>query len=167
MMTSTRIPSTFLALLLLALIAMGLYVICVQNIPLTNSTTVVVLNQNQAISSDINEVYDAEIDSLLSNVVVDPSYSHALEEHPNSAPLVHECMKNQGPYMQFQIHKDERYLRVCIIDEDKGTIGFQIVDIVERVAKERTAYVKNGFNSIRDVLDYAARRGYCRFKGPL
>lgn len=111
--------------------------------------------------------YDSEMSKILSNVVIDPAYSHALEEHPNSAPLVHECMKNQGPYMQFQIHKNERYLRVCIIDEDTGKIGFQIVDIVNKVAKERTAFVKDGMKTIRDVLDFAARRGYIRFKGSL
>lgn len=111
--------------------------------------------------------YNVEIAKILNNVIIDPAYSHALEEHPNSAPLVHECMKNQGPYMQFQIHKNERYLRVCIIDEDAGKIGFQVVDIVNNEAKELTAFVKNGMKNIRDVLDFAARRGYVRFKGSL
>lgn len=95
------------------------------------------------------------------------SHSHALEEHPNTAPLVHECMKDKGPYMQFQINKNERYLRICLVDEEAGQIGFQIVDIVGKEAKELTAYVKNNVNSIRDVLDYALRNGYCRFKGSL
>lgn len=117
--------------------------------------------------STASQLTDADIADILSRVTIDPAYSHALAEHPDSAPLVHECMNEKGPYMQFQIDPKKRYLRVCIIDEDAGLIGFQIVDIVGRVAKERTAYVKDGFKTIRDVLDWAGRRGYCRFKGAL
>lgn len=69
--------------------------------------------------------------------------------------------------MQFQIEPKKRYLRVCIVDEDLGLIGFQIVDIVNKIAKERTAYIKDGITNIRGVLDYVGRQGYARFKGPL
>lgn len=115
---------------------------------------------------NIKTVYDVDIDNILSRVVID-DYSHALEEHPNSAPLVHECMRNNGPYMQFQIFKGKRYLRICIVDEKKGLIGFQIVDIVGKEAKELTAYIKDGCTSIQDVLRYVSRMGYARFKGAL
>jgi hypothetical protein len=69
--------------------------------------------------------------------------------------------------MQFQIHPRERYLRVCIVDEEVGTIGFQIVDIVGRVAKERTAYIKEELTCVKDVLNYVAKRGWHKFTGPL
>jgi len=112
-----------------------------------------------------------EISNLLTNVTIDPSYSHALEEHPTEAPIVQECLNTKGAYMQFQIEKNKRYLRACIVDEVAGIIGFQIVDLVKEgkkiVSKERTAYIKDGIRCIRDLLDYARRMGYPRFKGPL
>lgn len=112
----------------------------------------------------IPTVYDADIANILSRVVID-DHSHALEEHPNSAPIVHECMRTKGPYMQFQIWKGQRYLRVCVIDDT--TIGFQIVDIIGREAKEVTAYIKDNCTCIKDVLDYVRKMGYARFKGAL
>lgn len=69
--------------------------------------------------------------------------------------------------MQFQIEAKKRYLRVCIIDEVAGLIGFQIVDIVERAAKERTAYIKDRIRNIRELLEYARQNHYPRFNGPL
>lgn len=69
--------------------------------------------------------------------------------------------------MQFQIEKNKRYLRVCIIDEQAGLIGFQIVDIVNRIAKERTAYIKENIRCIQDLLKYIRQMGYPRFKGSL
>jgi len=114
----------------------------------------------------LTTAYDPIIATLLHRVTVD-GYSHALVDHPNSAHLVHECMENQGPYIQFQIYKNERYLRVCIVDEDAGLMGFQIVDIIGKEAKELTAYVKDNCRCIRDVLNYARRMRYPRFTGPL
>ena len=110
---------------------------------------------------------ESTIANLLNNVIVDPAYSHALEEHPDTAPLVRECLGTKGAYMQFQIRPRERYLRVCIVDEVLGLIGFQIVDIVDRVAKEKTAYIKENIHCIKDILSYAQKMGYVRFKGPL
>lgn len=69
--------------------------------------------------------------------------------------------------MQFQIEPKKRYLRVCIIDEAAGLIGFQIVDMVGKVAKERTAYIKESIHNIQDLLKYIREMGYPRFKGPL
>lgn len=109
---------------------------------------------------------DSQIEQMLSNVVVD-SHSHALEEHPNSAPLVHECLNEKGAYMSFQIFPKERYLRICIVDEELGIIGFQIVDIVGKFAKERTAYIKEDLRCIKDVLNYVAKKGWTKFTGPL
>lgn len=113
------------------------------------------------------EISDPEIARILTAVAIDPAYSHALEEHPEDAPLVRECLNRDGPYMQFQIIPKQRYLRVCVIDSDKGVIGFQIVDIINKVAKERTAYIKDSIHNIRELLDYVGRQGYCRFKGTL
>lgn len=129
-------------------------------------TTVNATTRTSSISEVGDTVYDPDIADMLNNVVID-EYSHALEEHPNSAPLVHECMRNKGPYIQFQIHQNERYLRICLIDENKGIIGFQIVDIVENVAKEKTAYIKKGLKCIKDIFDYAGRNNLVRFKGGL
>lgn len=128
------------------------------------------LSHSTGLSSPSNElqyVYDLEIDNMLTNVVLDPAYSHALEEHPLDAPIVQQCFAQKGAYMQFQIEPKKRYLRVCIVDEAKGLIGFQIVDIVNRVAKERTAYIKDKITCIRELLDYVRRMGYPRFTGPL
>ena len=110
---------------------------------------------------------DAEIGGLLTAVVIDPAYSHALEEHPIDAPVVRECFNQKGAYMQFQIEPKHRYLRVCLIDEVVGIIGFQIVDIVDKVAKERTAYIKEEIHSIKQLLEYIRRLGYPRFTGGL
>lgn len=104
---------------------------------------------------------------MLQRVVIDSEYSHALEDHPNSSPIVHKCLAEKGAYMQFQISPKKRYLRVCIIDEELGVIGFQIVDIVNRVAKERTAYIKENMTCIKDVLRYVGRNGYSKFNGSL
>lgn len=106
------------------------------------------------------------IEYLLNNVVVD-SNSHALEEHPDTAPIVHQCMAQKGAYLTFQIQKNKRYLRTCIIDESATVIGFQIVDIIDKKAREITAYIKEDITNIRQLLDYAGKRGYIRFKGDL
>jgi len=115
-------------------------------------------------SPSIPTVSDPVIEQMLNKVVVD-SYSHALEEHPNSAPKVWECLHKNGPYMQFQVIPGKRYLRICLIDDE--TIGFQIVDIVGKIAKERTAYIKDEIRSLPELLKWAFNRGYCRFKGVL
>lgn len=114
-----------------------------------------------------NTVWDYDTHNALQNVVIDPEYSHAMEEHPESALIVRKCLKDKGAYMTFQIEPNKRYLRVCIINERWGQIGFQIVDIVNRIAKERTAYIKEECTSIKDVLNYVKKNGYIRFKGPL
>lgn len=152
-----------LGLLLLLLLMMGFYMISVMEVPTTSTLTAIQPIQ-PLVLSDIPTVSDPAMEQLLNNVVVD-SYSHALEEHPNSAPRVWECLHKNGPYMQFQIIPGKRYLRICVIDDE--TIGFQIVDIVGKVAKERTAYIKDGISNIRQLLDWAFKRGYCRFKGAL
>lgn len=149
---SSKLP--LLALLLLSLLAMASFTIL--NLPPTTSSSTASLN--------IPTVSDPIIEQMLNKVVVD-SYSHALEEHPNTAPKVWECLHKKGPYMQFQVIPGKRYLRICLIDDD--TIGFQIVDIVGKVAKERTAYIKDEIRSLPELLRWAIRRGYCRFKGAL
>lgn len=102
---------------------------------------------------------------MLNNIVVDPAYSHAVEEHPNSAPIVRTCMENKGPFVQFQIRKGQRYLRVCAIDD--STFGFQIVDRVGKVFKERTAYIKDNCVKVKEVFDYARKQGFPKFTGDL
>lgn len=99
--------------------------------------------------------------------MIDPAYSHALEEHPEDAPIVWECFAQKGAYIQFQIEAKKRYLRVCIIDEINGILGFQIVDIINKAAKERTAYIKDRLHNIRELLEYAKQNHYPRFTGPL
>lgn len=110
-------------------------------------------------------VYDAEIDILLRQVVVDPSYSHAEEEHPDTYEAVRNCFNTKGAYITFQIEPKKRYLRVCLLDME--TIGFQIVDIVGRLAKERTCYIKDGIKSLKELFDYASRNRLIRFTKPL
>lgn len=112
-------------------------------------------------------ILESELQQIMTRVTIDPTYSHALEEHPQDAPIVRECLEKQGPYMQFQVQKNKRYLRVCIIDEKAGLIGFQIVDIIGKIAKERTAYIKDEIRNIKDLLDYVGKMGYPRFKGDL
>lgn len=155
MKTKTMVfPFPLMVLLLLSLLAMGWYMIL--NLPRMTSS----LN----VSPSIPTVSDPVIEQMLNKVVVD-SYSHALEEHPNSAPKVWECMHKNGPYMQFQVIPGKRYLRICLIDDE--TIGFQIVDIVGKIAKERTAYIKDEIRTLPDLLRWVGQRGYCRFKGAL
>lgn len=110
---------------------------------------------------------DDQIEVLLANVTIDTTYSHAELEHPDSFLAVRECLAKKGPYMQFQIEPKKRYLRVCIIDEELGIIGFQIVDICKGEAKELTAYIKESIKTIKQLLKYIDRMGYCRFRGCL
>lgn len=110
------------------------------------------------------ELADAQISDMLQRVVVD-EYSHALEEHPLEAPLVWDCLNKNGPNMQFVIWPKQRYLQVCTIDDE--TIGFRIVDIVDKQAKELTAYIKDNCKCMKDVIKYANRKGYSRFTGTL
>jgi len=69
--------------------------------------------------------------------------------------------------MIFQVKPGKRYIRTCIIDEKEGIIGFQVVDIIDKVAKEKTAYVKSRINSIQKLLEYMMEEGYPQFMGPL
>jgi len=142
-MVNVKATGTFFLLILLALAAC---LMCSAK----NSQTI-----------DLNE-----LDWALSNVVVD-EYSHAMEEHPDTAPMVHDCFSTKGAYMTFQVEKNKRYLRVCLIDEYTGLIGFQIVDIVGRIAKEKTAYIKENLRCIKDMLNYVQRMGYPRYTKPL
>jgi len=110
-------------------------------------------------------VWTEELDLAMQAVVVDPTYSHAVEEHGEQALLVRECLKRDGPYVTFQIDPGRRYLRVCILEDQ--SIGFQIVDAVGKMMKERTAYIKDNFTCIKDIFDYARRMGYPRFTKPI
>lgn len=110
------------------------------------------------------ETWSEEMDLILQAVVIDSAYTHAMEEHSDTADIVHECLKKNGQYIAFQIERGKRYLRVCLIDAK--TIGFQIVDIVGKIAKERTAYVKDTIKSLKELFDYARRMGYPRFAKP-
>jgi hypothetical protein len=109
--------------------------------------------------------WDTEMDSLMKAVVIDPSYSHALEEHPDSAAIVWQCFNDKGQTAAFQIEPGKRFLRICMIDE--VTVGFEIVDIVGKIAKEKTAYIKDGLKSLNDVFKYAQKMGYARFTRPI
>lgn len=100
-------------------------------------------------------------------VVIDPEYSHADAKHDVEAEIVHKCINEKGAYMTFQVEPKKRYIRACIIDEEVGLIGFQIVDIVDNIAKEKTAYIKDKIRNIKQLLNYMERNGYCRFKGEL
>lgn len=115
----------------------------------------------------VETTFDAEIDGMLKAVVIDPAYSHAAEEHPDQFEIVRNCFAQKGAYISFQVEPKKRYLRVCIIDEVQGIIGFQIVDIVNKAAKEKTAYIKDRIRNIRELLEYARQQRYPRFTGPL
>lgn len=110
------------------------------------------------------DLTDAQVSDMLLRVVVD-EHSHSLEEHPEDAYRIWDCFNQNGAVAQFQIFKNERYLRVC--DLGNGEIGFQIVDRVGKVFKERTAYIKENCNCLGDVFKYASRKGYVRFTGPI
>lgn len=116
---------------------------------------------------DLAPVEDLEISGLLANVTIDPAYTHAQIEHPDTFEIVRDCFSKKGAYIQFQVEAKKRYLRVCIIDEAAGLIGFQIVDVVNKVAKERTCYIKESIKNLKQLLDYARRMRYPRFNGPL
>lgn len=104
------------------------------------------------------KVQNLELDQALRAVVVDLSYTHAHVEHPDTAPIVRECLKKNGEYLILEVDPWNRYIRVCLIDPT--TIGFQIVDIVGRIAKERTAYIKDSIKNINELFDFAAKNGY-------
>lgn len=105
--------------------------------------------------------------STISNVVIDPEYSHAISRHPiEDVATIRKCMAEKGPYMSFKIDEN-RYLRTCIISEEEGLIGFQIVDIVDRIAKEKTAYIKDRIKNVHQLLEYIAEKGYSRYLGPI
>lgn len=110
-------------------------------------------------------VTDAELaDALANAVVIDPDYSHAAEEHPDTYQSVRDCFDTKGQYVAFQVTPKKRWLRVCLVDAT--TVGFQIVDAVGRELKERTAYIKDGIKSLKELFEYAKRMGYPRFTGP-
>lgn len=115
----------------------------------------------------IPATHQTELADALRNVVIDPVYSHAAKEHPQDVPIVRSCFATKGAYLQWEVEKDKRYLRACIVDEVMGIIAFQIVDIVERQAKERTAYIKAEIKNIQQLLEYALKKGYTVFTGPL
>jgi hypothetical protein len=100
---------------------------------------------------------------LVTNVIVDPNYSHADERHPKEAPLVRRCLDQRGPYMNFLVDRAlQRYLRVCIGD---GWVGFQIVDKIKGKFFERTAYFRSGMKTIQDLNRYIRNSTYTRYKG--
>jgi len=115
---------------------------------------------------EIVATWDEEVNIMLQSVVIDPNYSHAMEpgKHADTAPIVHKCLSEKGQYAAFEVDKGKRYLRVCLIDEH--TIGFQIVDIINKVAKEKTAYIREDCKCIQDVFDYIRRMHWTRFTKP-
>lgn len=108
--------------------------------------------------------WNADIDLIMQTVVVDPKYSHALQEHPDTAPKVWDCFKSKGQYAAFQVIPGKRFLRVCQLDDI--TFGFQIVDIVGKTAMEKTAYIKDGMKCAKELFDYVRRMGYPKFTKP-
>jgi hypothetical protein len=101
----------------------------------------------------------------LTKVIVDPNYSHGDRDHPITAPIVRKCFEQNGEFRIYTIDKGKRYLRVCLID--KVTIGFQIVDIINKQTWEKTAYIKDTLHSIDDLDQYIEWMKYPRYRGLL
>lgn len=116
------------------------------------------------LSSDLHTI-DELIDADFVHRVVVDDYSHALEEHPNSAPIVRQCFENKGPMVTFVVYKNERWLQVCKIDAK--TFGFRLVDKVGKEYKELTAYIKDNFKCDADVWNYQRIRNLIKFNGSL
>lgn len=154
-MAAIKMGGTTLALALLAFAL--LYLVN----PMLNAVKAVI---PYSAETELMSVWDGEVDLMLRGVIIDSSYSHALEEHPDTAPIVWDCLKNKGQYVAFQIDPGRRYLRVCLIDPE--TIGFQIVDIVGKKAMEKTAYIKDTLKCIKDIFNYAQQNGYIKFTKP-
>ena len=114
-----------------------------------------------AVETVLMDTWSEEMDLLLRAVVIDKTYSHALIEHPDSAEIVWNCFADKGAYITFQIEPGKRFLRVCLVNDT--TVGFQIVDIVGKVAMEKTAYIKEGIKCLKELFEYAKRMGYPRF----
>ena len=154
-MAAIKLGGTTLALIIIAMALMVLVN------PMINAAKAVVPNSAEPALAD---VWNEEINLAMQAVVVDPSYSHALEEHPDEAPIVWDCLASKGQYVAFQVDPGRRYLRVCLIDDE--TIGFQIVDFVGKKMMEKTAYIRDELKCVKDIFDYARRMGYARFTKP-
>lgn len=155
-MAAIKLGGTTLALVMIAVALMALVN------PMINAAKAVVPNSVELVPA---VVWNEKVDLAMREVIIDPAYSHALEEHPDTAPIVWECMKSKGPYITFQVDPGRRYLRVCLIDDK--IFGFQIVDYVGKKMMEKTAYIRDELKTVKDLFDYARRNGYPRFTKPI
>lgn len=100
--------------------------------------------------------------AVVGGVIVDPSYSHAADEHPEDMPTVRRCLGDGGTWKQvYRTPQPNRYLRVCFDGKD---VVFQIIDNIRGRMWEKTAYIRDELRSITDVVKYVDRVNYYRVK---
>lgn len=117
------------------------------------------LNQLQTVGEYTNQEL---LMMATKEVIVSPTYSHADTEHPDTAPRVRQCLKENGTLFVLKVDKS-RVLRICQIDAT--TFGFQIVDFILGKALEKTSYIKDSIYSLDDLYEYVIRSGYEILKG--
>lgn len=111
------------------------------------------------------ELSEDQVTLALTQVIVNPSYSHAAEEHPEDLPIVRKCLEDPNTWKSaFRTTERGRFLQVCY---DGKNIIFQIIDQVRGALYEKTAYIKNGMSNITDLTRYVDKMRYFRIKGGL
>jgi hypothetical protein len=96
--------------------------------------------------------------SVVGGVIVDPTYSHAMREHPEDMPTVRKCLGDSKTWKGlFTTGDPNRYLRACVIG---GMVIFQIIERIREQYYERTAYTKEGLCGKQGVEMYTAEMRY-------
>lgn len=90
--------------------------------------------------------------------------SHAVARHPDDAPLIRQCLNENGPYQVWASKDRSRFFKVCQLPDMRW--GFQITAVEKATGDEIeiTAYVKND-GSWTEFLKLMAREGAKRFTG--
>lgn len=89
--------------------------------------------------------------------------SHAVPKHGSDALTIRKCIDNNGPAMTLKVDAS-RFIQLCQVD---GRFGLRVLDKVNNVWQERTAYFKDAMKNFSDVVKWMDQNGYTKWTKPL
>ena len=90
--------------------------------------------------------------------------SHAVLKHGLDATTsIRQCIDKNGPVMTVKVDMT-RFIQLCQVD---GKFGLRVLDKVNNVWQERTAYFKDALKNFSDVCKWMDQNGYTKWTKPL
>jgi putative hemolysin len=151
------LEKTFAGISLLILAIVLLALMPVKNLAGIFAGTMAEINSAQLISEELSLITETNLDSEI-------KYSHAEFVHlKGDIDLVRKLCPKNGGIMKFKNPSEGTVLEFCKLPD--GRIGFRFWKFINNSWKETTAFVKDNFNCVTDVLKWASKNGFFKWTG--